>query len=324
MTLYSGGYTNFNISHDAGDTWASHAVSVSNSVIYDISICDAQPSTIYAAGATDVSGYKMAVFKSLDGGISWETFPFQTEAIYGHCEAVAVHPSDPNVVFAGGYHISGSTFYPMIVKSTDGGASWSEVLNGVTGSTIHDILLCPDTQEDVLCAGSDGAFRTNNAGANWQKTVNQEVYSLAIDPNNPSIIYAGVFGGIYRSQTRGQDWVFSNTNIESDKLFTIVAHPVDPQLLLAGSQTGIHQSDSMGLVWNRSNTGFQAAIISHIRIAPSDPNVIYAGVTNDALYRSADAGQTWTRLNPFYGCAFLSALAVDPVDPNRILAFSSG
>ncbi len=184
---------------------------------------------IYYAGAA--SG---GVWKTTDGGVHWQPV-FDAEPVQS-IGALAVAPSDPNIVWAGTgepyirSHISiGNGMY----KSTDAGKTWTHMGLEKTGR-IARVLIDPQDPDVVLACSlgtaygpqpDRGVFRTTDGGKTWQKMLfvdeNTGCSDLAMDPNNPRILFAGMWqieihtwgrtsggpgGGIFRSGDEGSTW----------------------------------------------------------------------------------------------------------------------
>jgi len=165
-----------------------------------------QPHTFYFGGTGG------GVWKTTDGGSNWEVVSdkdFKT----GSVGAIAVSESDPNVVYVGtgeepirGNHSHGDGVY----KSTDGGRTWKNV--GLKDSRqIERIRIHPKNPDLVYVAAQGhvwgpnaerGIFRTEDGGKTWKKILFVDektgASDLAMDPNNPRILYAGFWQVVRR------------------------------------------------------------------------------------------------------------------------------
>ena len=107
----------------------------------------------------------------------------------GTVHALAIDPQTPTTLYAG--TDSGGVF-----KSTDGGASWSAVNNGLTAAWVLALAIDPQTPT-TLYAGTYGGevFKSTNGGASWSAVNNDLtaawVWDLAIDPQTPTTLYVG-------------------------------------------------------------------------------------------------------------------------------------
>ena len=175
----------------------------------------------------------------------------------------------PDRLFRGSYGIG-------ILKSTNGGTTWSKVLDFAASNLkgVSDILIHPTITNTVFAATTDGIYRTTNGGTNWTLIHNVVLAnSLAFQPGNPDVLYAGV--GNMGSTGVG---IYKSTNANA-------ATPTFTKL--AG--------------------GLPATISGKIEIAvtPANSNYIYASIGNhplvqtdpEGLYRSTDGGATWSLRN---------------------------
>ncbi len=175
------------------------------------------------------------VWKTTDGGVYWENVSdgyFNTSAI----GALAIAPSDPNVIYAGTGETSirGNVSHgDGVYKSTDGGKSWTNV--GLKDThAISTIRVHPQNPDVVYVAAlghvwgpneERGVFRSKDGGKSWEKVLfrspNAGAIDLTMDPNNPRILVAAIWdaqryphalrsGGadssIYRSTDGGDTW----------------------------------------------------------------------------------------------------------------------
>ncbi|HEX3549746.1 MAG TPA: hypothetical protein VHT53_05190, partial [Candidatus Elarobacter sp.] len=224
------------------------------------------------------------VWKTTSAGAAWSPI-FDKEPV-ASIGALAVAPSDPNVVYAGSGEADmrsdiqhGNGMY----RSRDAGATWTHV--GLDDSRqIGRILVDPHDANVLLVAvlghqygpnDMRGVYRSTDGGATWTRTLFRDRDTGAIDlASDPSmkVVYASLW------QTRRPPWsVYPPSN---------------------GPGTGLMKSTDSGVTWSpvRGN-GFPAEGVGKIglAVAPSDPNRVYAIVDAKAggLYRSDDAGATW-------------------------------
>ncbi|MGQ0701537.1 MAG: VPS10 domain-containing protein [Gemmatimonadales bacterium] len=246
------------------------------------------PLTYYAGAASG------GIWKSSDGGVHWNPiFDGQPVSSIG---ALAVAPSDPNVVWAG----TGESFIRSHIsvgwgvwKSTDAGKSWSKMGLDRTGR-IARIVIDPRNPDVVLLAAlghaygpqpERGIFRTADGGKTWEKVlfVNDSTGAIDIvmDPSNPRILYAATW------QIEIHTWGRTS----------------------GGKGSGIWKSTDGGSTWKRlEGNGLPTKPFGKVglAVARSAPNRVYALIeTSDGvplpgfepergeLWRSDDAGGTW-------------------------------
>jgi len=263
------------------------------------------------------------IFKSSDGGIHWAPI-FDAEPVQS-IGALAVAPSDPNIVWAG----TGESFIRSdvsigdgIYKSTDAGATWQHMGLDQTGR-IGRVVIDPRNPDHVLaCAqGSDygpqperGVYRTTDGGKSWKLTLhvddNTGCSDIAMDPRNPRIVFAGTWQLIIHTWGR----------------------------VSGGPGSGIFRSNDGGTTWTRlRGHGLPHSPLGKIglSIAPSDPSRVYAlietgdGVPDNGkptqvgqLWSSSNGGATWalvgTDRDMRSRTAYYTRDAVSSDNPNEV------
>lgn len=249
------------------------------------------PSIIYAAG---VAG---GVFKTIDGGLSWE--PTSDNLVNIAVSSLAMDPTNPLVLYAGtgeGFFNGDAVRGLGIFKTVDGGATWQHLLGTTDAFTqqggfyrVNKIVISPNDPSRVYAATRYGVWRSVDAGATWQLRLANTSFATAT--NNAGASSAGAL----------------DLKIRSDS---------NPDVLLAtfGSfgADGLYRSTNGGTAWskitdpdiNRPDQGRMT-----IDIAPSNNNIMYICMANNGataetgrvvdIFRSTDGGTNWEpRLNP--------------------------
>jgi photosystem II stability/assembly factor-like uncharacterized protein len=231
------------------------------------------------------------VWKTTDSGRVWD--PLWTHEDVASIGAIAVAPSDPNIIYAGTGEAdmrSDISFGDGMYKSTDGGKTWRNV--GLRGSVqIGKILVDPHNPNLVLVAAlgrpygpnpERGVYRSNDGGATWQKVLYKDENTGAIDlcfnPTNPLIVYAAMWNA------RRPPW----STYGPDE----------------GPGSGLYKSVDGGATWVLlSGHGLPTVQVGRIGVAVSytdGGNVVYALIQakeQSALYRSDDGGANWRRVS---------------------------
>jgi photosystem II stability/assembly factor-like uncharacterized protein len=232
------------------------------------------------------------VFVSSDGGLFWTpTFDGQPLLPIG---AIATHPTDSNVVYVGtgeangaGYSYDGDGVY----RTTDGGASWEHLGLDAT-RRIARIAIDPLDPQRVFVAAAGGVYvpdenrgvyRSVDGGAHWTRvlfvTTTAGAIDVAIDPSNPSRIYAA----IWEHYSTAEEWI------------------------AAGVHSGIWSSSDGGDTWTLLANGLPAPAPNVGRIglavAASHPQTVYALYISDpgsllGVYKTTNAGASWFRVDP--------------------------
>ena len=252
--------------------------------------------TVGAAGIADqpnvfyIGVNNGGVWKTDDYGRTWN--PIFDGQETGSIGAVAVAPSDSNIVYVGsgeGLQRPDLSVGNGMYKSTDAGQTWRH-LGLRDGQQIPQIIIDPRNPNRVFVAvlghpygpnAERGVFRTTDGGATWQKVLYRDEHTgaidLAFDPHNPQTIYAVLW------EARQGPWENG---------------------AFSGPNSGLFQSTDGGDHWTQLTGGLptfaQGLGRIGIGIAPSDSNRMYALVESreaGGLYRSDDAGANWTRVN---------------------------
>ena len=246
-----------------------------------------QPNVFYAG--FDNGG----VWRTTDYGSTWH--PIFDDQPTGSIGAIAVAPSDPNIIYVG----SGAGIIRPdlatgdgVYKSTDAGKTWTHL--GLRDTRmIANIEVDPKNPNRLFVAAlghpygpnaERGIFRSVDGGQTFEKVLYKDEYTsgndVRIDPANPNIVYAAL-------------WQQQQSFIEGREF--------------AGSGNGIFKSTDGGTTWRHLTSGLPSVIEANLAIAPSNSRVIYAMVAGTApsdtaarsttgvvgFYKSIDAGEHW-------------------------------
>jgi photosystem II stability/assembly factor-like uncharacterized protein len=240
-----------------------------------------QPNVFYLA---QVNG---GVWKSDDYGRTWiPIFDHESTQSIG---AIAVAPSNPNVVYAGsgeGLHRPDLSVGNGIYKSTDAGKTWTH-LGLRDGFQIPALAIDPRDPNKIFAAvlghpygpnEERGLFKSTDGGQTWQKAIykdeNTGANDVEIDPSNPDVVYASMW------EAREGPWEDNNG--------------------VNGTGGGLFKSTDGGNTWHPLTNGLPKDLSQiNVAIAPSDPRRLYATIAIAfgplAFYRSDDAGESWSK-----------------------------
>ena len=150
------------------------------------------------------------------------------------------------------------------------------------------------------------------------------VRSLAINPNTPSTIYAGTWGGgVFKSTNGGGNWTAMNTGLTSTYVYALAIDPNTPLTIYAGTSGGVFKSTNGGGNWTAMNTGLTNTYVHALAIDPNTPLTIYAG-TWGGVFKSTNGGGNWTAMNTGLTNTYINALAINPDTPSTIYAGTDG
>jgi photosystem II stability/assembly factor-like uncharacterized protein len=336
---------------DYGETWRN----VSDMAQPDPEAVLPRPMGLAAGGAregveVDDSGTPPARKVRRDGD------PFGVASV----GAVAVAPSDPNVVWVGtgsacirGNVSAGDGVY----RSTDGGRTWHHVGLEEAGQ-IGRIRVHPTDPDTAWVAAlghafganrERGVFRTRDGGASWENVlwVSDEAgaVDLALDATNPRVLYAATWqavrkpwtmisggpgSGLFRSTDGGDTWVELTEGLpEGIKgRIGVTVSPARPNRVWAlvehAEKAGLYRSDDGGDSFRRvsddANLTQRPWYYTHVYADPQDADTVY--VLNVQMWRSTDGGRSFTPLRTPHGDNH--DLWIDPADPRVMIEANDG
>src|ERR1051326_288000 len=258
------------------------------------------------------------VWKSTNAGQSWTNLS-DGKSNLASIGAIAVAPSDPNVVYAGGGEADfreDYTYGDGVDRSTDAGHSWTHL--GLDDARhIARIVVDPREPDIVYVAAmghgagpnpTRGVFRSRDGGRSWMKVLfiddSTGAIDLAIDPSNARVLYAAMW------RMQRHPWGFT----------------------AGAGRSGLWKSTDAGDHWTELtfNEGIPHGRLGRIGIAvsPVDPDRGYATIdtppedSTGGIFRSDDAGKSWQRtsgdqrwmVRPWY----YSVVRADPTDVNTM------
>ncbi len=274
-----------------------------NSVAFDPS----NPKMIYVGTGSYGQGGG-GVYKSTDGGLTWanSSSGLGNEVVF----AVATIPTTPGVVYA----VVGvrGDFY----ASQDSGQTWRKV--GVDRFAIGNmgtrIVISPKDGKVMFVVLDYGiCSRSVDGGQNWAAiTLGQaaepggqgiRVVSIAFDPADPSVVYAGTIGfGVLKSTDGGDTWNPSNKGMLDYAIKSLAVDPQHTQTVYAGGddRNGMFKSIDGGQTWVNITASLPSQepiqffpAIDTIMINPAAPDTVYILVERTGLIASTDGGLTW-------------------------------
>ncbi|WP_088340698.1 thrombospondin type 3 repeat-containing protein [Robiginitalea sediminis] len=212
-------------------------------------------------------------------------FPGQLPGV-GRTNAIAVDPNNPDIWYVGAP--AGG-----IWKSTDAGASWTNLFDDFPQIGVSGIAIDPNDSNTIYISTGDddaadsysvGVFKSTDGGASWAPT--------GLNPDNTDI---------------------------SSLMNEIIIDPTNSNILWVATNTGLFKSIDAGVTWEQKQSGN----IKDLKLKPGDPNTVYA-VTNSLFYKSTD-GETFTRIidNDLPANSGRLVLGVSPANPEVVYILSA-
>src|SRR5438094_291213 len=300
------------------------------------------------------------MWRSRDYGRTWT--PIFDDQPTGSIGAIAVAPSDPRTIYVGsgeGLQRPDLSVGDGVFKSTDGGATWRHV-GLADGLQIPAIVVDPRDPNRVFVAVlgqpygpsvERGVYRSLDGGATWQKVLEKDentgAVDLAFDPTNSQTVFAVLWAarqapweigsswtlsasnGLYRSTDGGTTWRQIGTGLPGAAeglgrigLATSQSAPTRMYAVVGATKGGgLYRSDDGGEGWRLANADERLwgrdGDFNEVKVDPSNPDVVY--VANVVTWQSLDGGHTFTAFRGAPGGDDYHRLWIDPGDPAVIL-----
>ena len=153
------------------------------------------------------------------------------------------------------------------------------------------------------------------------------VYALAINPLNPSTIYAATDIGVLRSTDGGASWDATNNGLPSARVTAVALDPSNPSTVYVGTQ-GVFKSTDGGETWAPAANGIPSSSlgVAAIAVDPAHPSILYAGLFANSgfgLARSTNGGATWMAVaSTVLPNTTFDGLALGPANSSTVYAAS--
>jgi len=346
---------------DGGKTWTrkTNGITIQDGLTFrGISIEPGNSQVVYAGG--EISSWAWAgkpkvgqefdltkgiLYKSQDGGESWREIwrgdnlaryilinPQDTDILYlstGIFDREAAN-SDPGAEEPGGVGV---------LKSTDGGQTWTQVNNGLKNLYVGSLYMHPE-DPDILLAGTGnnqyrqfgGVYLTTDGAQTWEYVHNAgdaNINSVEFSETDPAIAYAGGDPMILRSEDGGRTWVkvtpdergWGSPGVRGGFPIDFQVDPRNPARIFANNYGGGNfLSEDGGVTWRVASAGYTGAQMRSIAVDPNHPGRVYTA-GRSGIFVSHDGGGNWRGLAyPPYRVLEWNAVAVDPGNPEHLLA----
>jgi photosystem II stability/assembly factor-like uncharacterized protein len=194
-----------------------------------------------------------SVYRSTDGGASWQ--PEGDSGLVCIPGDLVVAPASPEVIYAGGSgkspapYLCHDPFSLRVVRSDDGGATWTDVSAGLPGEVVA---------------------------------------ALAVDPRDARIVYAGIGvgvafpegDGVWKSTDGGRTWSRAGAELADHTVSTLLASTLSGRLYVVIDGNRVLRSDDGGASWQGWSRGLKTSAVTALTADPGDPRRIYAATAN--------------------------------------------
>jgi photosystem II stability/assembly factor-like uncharacterized protein len=260
--VYAGTDKGLYRSDDAGEKWRLNDAPLSEYAVWALAIDPAEPQVMYAGTGTPTPS---KVFRSTDGGKSWQERPAQ---IADECPnvgiprvtGIAIDPENRRSIWVG-IEVDGAR------HSTDGGDTWTKV-NGqrIPNPDVHNVAVAAGPPKTVFVLVNNDVYTSTDEGASWNALRVRETFPLgyprgvAVQPGNAKTVFVtlgdstpGRTGAVMRSRDAGKTWESLPLPVQSNSAMWVVhLQAADPNVVFAGSRYGyLYRSDDGGDSWQK-------------------------------------------------------------------------
>ena len=288
------------------------------------------PRVLYAGAGANGSG--AGVFKSGDGGATWrlasDTLPNKDVL------ALAFGPTKPATLYA--------VIDMQAYASQDGAVTWKRLGNtGVTDSFYVSLSASLPDAKLLFMTLSPGLIRSRDGGRTWQPLKdnlpgderNAAVLSVALDPKDPGVIYAGTGGfvgdghGVFKSTDGGDHWSSANSRMPDLRVTGLAVDPTNSSTVYAlGDDGRFFKSTDAAATWTDLTDRLKTAGATweprrgRLMLDPAHAGAVYIGAGGSGWLYSGDGGSTWMQLNGINDQPDFSAVGAGFGDPPVLLA----
>ncbi|HUL76904.1 MAG TPA: glycosyl hydrolase, partial [Vicinamibacteria bacterium] len=308
---------------NAGTTWTPLFDKEGSYSIGCVTIDPSNPQVIWVGTGENVGGrhvgYGDGVYRSRDGGASWENLGLRDSQ---HVSKIVVHPKNPDVVWVAAQGPLWSKGGDRgLFKTTDGGRTWKKVLGAGEWTGVTDVAIDPRnpdlvyaatwqrqrTVADYMGGGPEsGLHRSTDGGETWQKLKKGlpegplGKIGLAVSPQNPDVVYAAIetnrrTGAVYRSTDRGSSWEKRSDTVSGGTgphyYQELYASPhAEGRIYLVDVRLQV--SDDGGKTFRRVEEKDKHSDNHAIAFRADAPEYLLVG-TDGGIYETFDLAQSW-------------------------------
>ncbi len=267
-------------------------------------------------------------WKTTSGGNTWTNMSNDLPTL--GVSSILIHPSDPDIIYIGSGDRDADDAEPLgVFKSTDGGATWTQINNTMGNVTVGAMIMHPSSSNTLIAATSGGIFKTTDGGNTWSLKTSGNFKDIKFKPGDPTIVYAVKIetpSKFYRSQDTGDSWtqitsgiptsgigsrmVIGVSSANANYVYLVQIKSTDETFagLLRSTDSGLNfytQSTTPNILdyeCDGSGSASQATYDLCITVDPTNANTVYVGSINN--WKSTDGGVNWTIVSHWIGYDF--------------------
>ncbi len=321
-------------STDSGVTWQENNTGIPTGYTYrnldGLVMAASTPSLLYAK-----AWYRL--YKSTNGGGSWVL----VNSNFFDGNSVSIDGRVLTTLYAPAGNARG------VLRSLDGGASWSAISAGLklvtsAGDKLDYTAFAGDPKNSATFyaggdAGTGGPYKTTDGGSSW-RTINSgfpraDIRKILVDPSISNYLTAlTTTHGVWKSTNGGDSWNPVNSGLRRT-IADLVFSPISSAILYATADQGywesnLYRSKDGGKIWELAGQGLWIPTIRSLIAHPQDPNLIYAA-GESGVYKTTNAGNTWQPTVSGLTCGYayckeaiaqISNMALAPSSPSTLYA----
>jgi photosystem II stability/assembly factor-like uncharacterized protein len=301
-----------NRSTDGGTTWTTlsgdHGGASYHQWCSSIAVAGDNEDIIIAGG--------VGIERTTNGGTSWSSLA----GLHSDHHVTQFAPSDNNIVYScndGG-----------VYRSSDKGATWKKVSNGLIVTQFYDIGSW-STIGTVLGGGTqDNGTNMSTGGLTWKRILGADGGYFVIHPSNPRIIYAETQNtALEKTSDGGNTWTAITNGLSGSSPWTgvLTIDVVNPDTLFVGTNAIFKTTDGCATAWAKVSQDLNGDVTS-IAISESNPSRVLCGTTGGSVYHTNDGGATttWTDITGTLPGRVIKDIVISHTDQNRIMVCLGG
>jgi len=263
------------------------------------------------------------LYLSADNGTNWSRFARLGSSAEMVLDHIVIDPIDPRNMFVAAWNAQLPSSDGDLFRSKDAGKTW-EIVADLHGKSLRALSMAATNQKTLVAGALDGIYRSHDGGHAWERISPENhaeiknIESIAIDPVNPDVIYAGTWHLPWKTEDGGKTWHSIKKGVIDDSdVFSIVIDQAQPANMFISACSGIYRSESAGELFRKiQGIPYSARRTRMLQMDPSDHNVVYAGTT-EGLWKTTDSGVTWKRMSN--ANVVINDVLVDPRRPSHVL-----
>ncbi len=271
---------------------------------------------VFAAVWYQEAGAGGGIFRSGDGGRTWELAGLEGEAV----RALEIASSQPGELVAGTR--SG------VFRSVDGGKRWGRIspVGDEELRNVDSLAIDPRDPEVIYVGTYHLPWRTRDGGKTWEAVIagiidDSDIMSMRVDATNPARLYMSSCSGIYRSENQGRGWTkLQGIPYAARRTQVIAQDPVRPKTLYAGTTEGLWLTRDGGEIWTRTSP--KDWVVNSVAVLAGKnggQGRVVLGTEGQGIQVSDDAGVSFAEANRGFAHVVVKQLLADQNQTRHLL-----